>query len=263
MLLNIIVIVLRETLEASILISILLSISQQYKLSLGWLPVALLAGLIGAVFYALNLGQISEWFDYVGQEVVNALMQYVVYAGLAIVGVVQYQSRLTWHSRLPLFMSLAVAFAVVREGSELVIFYSGFLEGGATLSHAATSGFIGLAIGLSAGALCFYGLQSMRHQSARKVHLALLTMIAGGLVLQATQLLIQADWLSVESIVWDSNAWLPESSMLGQLAYAVFGYEATPSQLEMMAYVVSMILILGVAAWGRLTDRPGEDVRRA
>ena len=74
MLLNIIIIVLRETLEASILISVMLSISKTNGIAISWLSLALLAGIVGGFLYAINLATISELLDYVGQEVTNAFI---------------------------------------------------------------------------------------------------------------------------------------------------------------------------------------------
>ena len=246
MLLNIIVIVLRETLEASILISVMLSIGRHYRLGISWLFIALVAGLIGATFYALNLGSISDMFDYVGQEVVNASLQYTIYCFLLVICVAQYHGSSKCVRHLPMLMGAAVAIAIVREGGELVVFYSGFLQAGANFSNAATSGFIGLAIGMSAGALCFYALAALSSLQVRKAHAISLCLIAGGMVLQATQLLIQADWINASTAIWDSNWLLPESSVTGQIAYAVFGYEATPSLLELSVYLNALLIMPGL-----------------
>ncbi len=248
MLLSIIVIVLRETLEASILVSVMLSVSRYHGLGISWLLVALGTGLVGATLYALNLGNISIMFDYMGQEILNAFMQYSVYALLVLVCATQYHGNPAWVARLPLFMALAVTIAVVREGGELVIFYSGFLQGGADLLNATTSGFIGLTIGMSAGAICFYSLVMLPASLGRTAHTVFLMLIAGGMVLQATQLLIQADWLPGHIPAWDTNGVLPEDSIMGQLAYAVFGYEATPSWLEIVTYLGALSLMFGIIA---------------
>ena len=68
---------------------------------------------------------------------------------------------------------------------------------------------------------------------------------------QATLLLIQADGLPAQAPLWNSSRWLPESSPLGQLLYALIGYEATPSPLVVGIYLASMIIALTVALGGR------------
>ncbi|MCB1667757.1 MAG: hypothetical protein R3E73_03535 [Porticoccaceae bacterium] len=243
MLLSIIVIVLRETLEASVLISIMLSLTHCRKLPTSWLYPALLSGLTGAGIYALSLGWISEQFDYVGQEVLNASLQYLIYVLLVIVCAMQYLGG-TRHTRhLPLFMALTVAIALVREGGELVVFYSGFLQGNTSLTSAVTSGFIGLALGLSAGVVFYYGVILLPEIEVRRTLTLLLSLIACGMVLQATQLLIQADWLPTNQPLWDSNELLAENSIAGQIAYAIFGYESRPSVVEISFYLVAMATV--------------------
>ena len=61
-------------------------------------------------------------------------------------------------------------------------------------------------------------------------------------------LLVQADWLPASQPLWNSSAWLPEGSLLGQLLYALIGYEATPGPWQVGLYGASILLALGVAA---------------
>lgn len=252
MLLDIVVIVLRETLEASILVGVLLCVSRTTGLGFSWLWIALSFGAIGAYFYAINLGSISELFDYVGQEIISAALQFIIYALLVMILAMQFSDRTEAGLLLKVLMIAAVAIAITREGGELFVFYSGFLQSGDSMLTAATSGFIGLAVGMSAGAIVYYSLASHNLALARTLYSGVLALVAGGMILQATGLLIQADWITVSQPLWDSNALLPEASVLGQLVYAVFGYEATPSSQEVVVYLASIMLIIGVIATVKL-----------
>ncbi len=248
MLLDIVVIVLRETLEASILIGVLLCVSRTSQLGFSWLWPALVFGAAGAFIYAINLAGISELFDYAGQEIINAGLQLAIYGLLAAIIGIQFSAPASGRLSLKVLMAVAVAIAVTREGSELFVFYSGFLQSGDSLLTATTSGFIGLAVGMSAGALVYYSLAGQKMPLLRTLYTIVLALVAGGMMLQATGLLIQADWLSAGHPVWDTNSLLPEASVPGQVVYAVFGYEATPSQQEVIVYLVSILLIVGVVA---------------
>lgn len=242
MFLNTIVIVLRETLEAGVLISLMLAIGQRYRMSPYWLLIAVIVGILGAVVYAMNLGRISDWFDYVGQEVTNASLQYLIYASLVMIGLLHRGDAEVEKGKLALLMAIVVGLAFTREGGELVIFYSGLFQSGAG-NIQLTSGFIGLLIGMSVGSLFFYGLVTLSAARALIAEHAVLCLVAGGMVLQATQLLIQADWLPSLEPLWNSNGLLDESSIGGQLVYAIFGYEATPSVLEATVYICAVGLI--------------------
>jgi len=78
-----------------------------------------------------------------------------------------------------------------------------------------------------------------------------LLLIAAGMALQATALLIQADWITVSGAIWNTSAILPEDSLLGQLLYAFIGYEASPSATEVIVYVSSMAVVAVAFVAGR------------
>jgi high-affinity iron transporter len=178
MLLDIVVIVLRETLEASVLIGMLLCVSRASHIRFSWLCAAFVLGAAGAFIYAINLAAISESFDYAGQEVINAGLQFAIYGLLVTIIAVQYAAPASGGLPLMVLMASAVAIAITREGSELIVFYSGFLQAGDSLLTAATGGFIGLAVGMSAGAIVYYSLVSQHMPLARTIYTSVLALIS-------------------------------------------------------------------------------------
>ena len=253
MLLDAVLIVLRETLEAGVLVSVLASLSTRLHISLLWLLPAFFSGIVGAFLIATNLRTISDWFDGVGQEVVDASLQYAVYL-LILVGLSILSER-----KLGLLRgccAAAVALSVMREGSEIVLFFSTYLRTNGELVRALTSGFVGLMIGVSVGILCYFTLTlSLSTRMAARMQLILLPLLASGMAMQATQLLLQADWLPAAEPLWNSSGLLSENSITGQLAYAVFGYEATPSALEVAVYLGAIGAILVGQYVGKLARR--------
>lgn len=252
MLLDAIIIVLRETIEAGVLISLLLSMANRQRYPTRWLWLGLLGGGLGALAYAASAATIATWLDYVGLEVFNAALQYLICAALLVLIALMSQPHTRQQRGLRGLMALIVVLALTREGAEVLIFYSGFLVTESALSKPLTSGFVGLMIGMSVGALCYYLLMALRQTLALRWQLGLLTLVAAGMVMQATQLLIQADWLPAAMPLWNSSALLAESSVSGTLAYAVFGYEATPTALEVSLYLTALLLspaLMGLCRW--------------
>ena len=247
-LLNAIVVVLNETVEAGILISVLLSISHRLQLAAHWWRWGLLLGCAGSLLYAHWLPILTEWFDYGGQEVVNSSLQLAIFALAALLIHRLAQRR---HQFIGLLLALAMGLAMIREGAEIVVFYLGITSQGEPLSNVLTSSFVGAAIGASIGALLYYFLMLVQPRHAESIQPILLAVIASGMVLQASQLLIQIDWLPVTAPLWNSSALLSEQSPLGQLAYAVFGYEATPSAVEAALYASALLLSGGAMLAGR------------
>ena len=70
---------------------------------------------------------------------------------------------------------------------------------------------------------------------------------------QATQFLIQADWLASTEPVWDSSHIISEHSLPGQLLYALMAYEATPTWSQIIIYLTSLLLMLIVILSGRFS----------
>lgn len=263
MFLDIIVIVLRETLEASILIGVLLSVGKHLGFKMTWVPVSLLAGLVGAIGYGLAMGDVSEWFDYSGQEIVNATLQLSIYVLIVALISLQWLESIRRRRTLRNLMVTIVFLALVREGAELYVFYSGFLQKESVLVKALASGFVGLSVGLSVGATVFYSLALMNQSKIKIFHAAILMLVAAGMVLQATQLLIQVDWISSGEPLWDSNGFIAESSIVGQVAYAVFGYESTPSFVEVSVYAGSIIMLVITSLLAVQHGRKGQVIQKS
>jgi len=261
MLLSSVILVLREVLEAALLVSLLMALSRRLGLKSIWVLVALLAGLLGAAIYGFNIDRITEWFDGVGQEVVNALLQSIVYVLLCVIAVITMR-RLNGGaisvSFLSVLMTVCVMLAIVREGSEIMIYLSGFLQVRDLLVPVLAGSAIGAGIGVSVGVVFYFGLLNLSRSAAIVVGAVLLSLVAAGMLAQATQMLIQADWLPSQYPLWDSSWLVSERSITGQLLYALVGYEASPSPLQVLAHVLSLVFIISVAAIsGRLVKAAG------
>ncbi len=135
-------------------------------------------------------------------------------------------------------------FAMVREGSEIILYTVGIAGQEENFTPVMLGGFIGAGIGVSTGVLLFYGLISLSLIWSFRVSLVLLCLIAGNMGSQTVLLLTQADWLPFTPIAWDSSSALPENSVFGYLLYALIGYEATPSMLQVGLYLFGIVLII-------------------
>jgi high-affinity iron transporter len=252
MLLTAVIIVLREVLEAALLISILTALSSMLGIARNWVGWSLGAGLCGAIMFAYYVDSISEWFAGVGQEVASATIQLVIYVLLCtfVSIMVLHRSGLNRQSGLLLkiVMACIVALAVTREGFEILVYVSSFSMGLRQLLTLLVGAAIGASIGISAGALTYYLLVNLRYPWSQAGGMGLLILVAAGLASQAAQLLIQADWLPSQLPVWDSSALIAEDSVTGQLLYATIGYEATPTAIQAGCHIGAGLLLLGVAA---------------
>ena len=254
MLINSVVIVLREVLEAALMVSVLLAVSRILRLDTRWLRIALVVGLGGAAIYGHFLDTVSELFEGVGQELFNALLQFSVLVFLSVAVFLiarQRGQRCDKHTFLPLVMALAVAVAVTREGAEVLIYVTGFWQMSDFLSSVGVGSFTGAAIGFSVGVLFYYLLLAVSPSRALLVSIVLLSLAASGMSAQAMGLMIQADWISVAAPLWDTSGFIAEDSLTGHLLYALIGYEASPSAIEVATYAASIAVMALSAILGR------------
>lgn len=269
MLLNSVIIILREVLEAALLLSVLLAMSRFMELRTRWFYGSLAVGILGSVLYGNNLATISNAFDGTGQELLNAGLQIVIYLLLLVIAALMVANHYLSAYRLPQLqcaMLLAVALAVLREGSEIYVYLSAFRYQPEAFPGVMTGALLGTGIGFSVGALTYYLLLGLPRRYTLVVSCVLLTLVAAGMTSQATQLLIQADWLPAQAPLWDTSELLPEGSLAGQLLYALVSYEASPTPIEVVIYCVSvtlMVLLLGCIHYVNRTHRTEAPAVRA
>jgi len=256
MFLSTVILVLQEILEAAMLISLLLVLtrlltrSSQEKLviSMAWLPWAGLSGLAGAWLYADFTPQVSEWFDYVGLEITNAFIQVLILLSLVLFCFMfsrgnRDNNPLRLGHLAPVLMCVMVALGITREVSEIILYMQGVMADPANVTPVFLGTIMATGIGISSGIVLYFLVLALPVAWSYRVSMLLLALFAGNLASQATQLLTQADWLPYTPQLWDSSNLIPEYSVPGQLLFALVGYEANPSVLQAVLYLVSALLI--------------------
>lgn len=250
--LDAVIIVLRETLEASLLVGFLFVYSNYFVVNKKWMFWALLAGLLLSVLVALEMPGISDWFDGVGQEllffiVLFSLSLLILWANMLLL----LPNHLKRSKQIiKVIYSSIIVLAISLEGAEIMIFFqSSFRSANSVYSHLVGS-LLGLGIGISAGAVGFYFLNQLS-QLGVTVCLFLLTLVSAGMASQAVSYLIQADLLEGGYSIWDSSSIIDERSVVGQLFYALIGYEATPTLSQVVVYAIYIIIPVVIFIYSR------------
>jgi high-affinity iron transporter len=255
------IIVFREVMEAGIIVGILLAVTKGIPGRGRWIAAGVGAGVAGAVLLAVFAAQISNALMGIGQELFNA--------GVLAIAVVM----LAWHniwmarhgrqlaaqmkevgaavakgSRSLAAVTIVVAVAVLREGSEIVLFLYGLvLTGGSSAWGLMAGGLIGLLLGCGVTALTFFGLVKIPGRYLFGVTTLLITFLAAGLAAQSVVFLQQAGIATVlEGTVWDTSAILSDSSLLGRVLHTLIGYTDQPSGLQLLVYALTLIMIFGL-----------------
>ncbi len=245
-----VIIMLREVLEASLIISVLLASSRFFSMSYRWIMHAAGIGFVAAVVLAFTMGDISEMFEGVGQELLIALMLLSVslMLGASCLNVASHSinrtQELTNSKSIRLLFSAIVVVSIAREGTEILIYGYAFSFNLEMFLPVLMGGFIGAGIGASLGALIYFGLVNIPQWMMVRIITVLLTLMSASMASEAVLNLIQASWLPSMLPLWDSSKLLPESSVLGQLLHALVGYEASPTVIQVGIY---LFIVLGLA----------------
>ncbi len=258
------ILVFREVLEAALIISIVCAVTRNMPNRSKWVTGGVLAGILGAFIVALFAGKIADSFDGVGQEIFNAsvlLLAVLMIAWHAIWMSKHGKELATQMKQVGLAvregqkhlsaLALVVALAVLREGSEIVLFLHGMLAGGDTWRGLIIGGSTGLALGAILGFALYFGLLKLSIRYFFTATNWLMVLLAAGLAAQAANYLNQADWLpDFGSRWWDTSSFLSQDSILGQILHALVGYQAAPSGIQVIVYfLTAIIIILGMKFW--------------
>ena len=166
------IIVFREVIEAGIIVGILLAVTKGVPGRGRWIAAGVAAGIAGAALLAVFADEISHALAGVGQELFNASVLAIAVVMLAWHNIwmarhgrelaAQMQevgAAVAKGSRSLAAVAIVVAVAVLREGSEIVLFLYGLvIAGGASTSGLVAGGLIGLALGCGVSTLTFLGL---------------------------------------------------------------------------------------------------------
>ncbi len=247
------IIVFRETLEAALIVSIIAAATRGVPTRNYWIMAGIAAGLIGSAMVAAATGAIAEMASGFGQELFNAGV-----LGIAVLMLAWHNIWMSVHGKeLAVNASNAgraisdgkrecsvlftiIALAVLREGSETVLFLYGIATAGGESTHTMlVGGLLGLAGGVAVGWALYAGLLRIPLRWFFSVTSLLVLLLAAGMASQVARLLIQADLIpSLASPLWDTSSLLPADSVLGILLHGLAGYDATPTGMQVVFYVV-------------------------
>lgn len=261
-------IVFREVLEAALILGIVLTATRGVIGRAHPIFAGLAAGVVGACLVALSADKLAQLAEGVGPELLNAsvLLAATVMIAWHNLWMAQHGRELATNiksmgrdvssgSRPVHMLAIVVALAVLREGSEVVLFLYGIAASGATGGELLAGALLGLAAGLGIGGALYLGLLRIPTRHLFSVTTALLVLLAAGMAAQAGAYLIQAGVLpAIKPVLWDSSAILPEHSLIGQMLHTLVGYVDRPSGMQLLVYLATVTVIGGLTLASR---KPG------
>ncbi|REG82446.1 FTR1 family iron permease [Marinomonas pollencensis] len=255
--LAVLLIVFREVLEAGLVISIIAAACKGITIRLQ-VCTGIALGLFGALLLAKFTSLIEAALSGYGQEIFNA--------GILAIAALMLAWQNIWMSAKGREMAerskenikgllldgkgsfaivIVIAIAVLREGSEVVLFlYSLFLSSGLTENSMLLGGLLGTALGAFVTYSLYRGIVMIPLRYIFSSSNLILSLIAAGLSSQAVGILANIGFLpQLGSQVWNSSFLLSNNSWAGVLAHSVIGYTATPMGLQILTWCAVLCVI--------------------
>jgi len=274
------VIVFREVIEAGLIVGIVLAATKGVSGRGYWVSLGIAAGVLGACVVAVFASQIAGLFQGSGQEIFNASILFAAVVMLAwhnawmashgkdMARQMQAVGGAVAEGRRPLTaLAIVVGVAVLREGSEIVLFLYGIASaGGESAGAMVLGGILGIFCGAGLSALMYFGLVAIPIRRLFAVTTALITLLAAGMASQAVNFLQQAGYFpGLADPLWDTSGLLSEGSIPGRLLHSLIGYSDSPTGAQLIAYLatIAVIVILMRLVGARRTPAPGSLAKTA
>jgi len=263
------IIVFREVIEAGLIVGIVMAATRGVLGRGRWINIGIGGGVLGAAVVALFAGAISRAFEGAGQELFNASV-----LGIAVVMLMWHNAWMARHGReiaaemrsigtavsggaKPLTaLAIVVGLAVLREGSEVVLFLYGIFASGTSGTSLLLGGLLGIAGGAAFTGLTYFGLLAIPTRYIFSVTSWLIALLAAGMAAQSVQFLNNAGFAEVLGrTVWDTSWILSEGSLLGRLLHTLIGYTERPTELQLMVYIATLVAMYLLMKFARYTPR--------
>jgi len=256
--LGIALLVFREVLEAALIVTVVAAATRGVPRRSMFVGGGIALGVIGAVVVAVCMGFIEGSLGGVGQEVFQAavLLTAVVMIGWHVTWMsshgkemVQQMRRVTdsvkaGSSSIAILLAV-VALAVLREGSEVVLFLFGMAAGGASKLGFVGGVPLGLAGGVAVGFALYFGLLRIPIRYFFSATNWMLVVLASGLAASAAGFLIQANLLPAwGNQLWDTSWLLTNQSIAGQAVHVLTGYEARPAGMQLVFWIATFVVLV-------------------
>jgi high-affinity iron transporter len=260
------IIVFREVIEAGLIVGIVMAATRGVPTRGRWIAIGVAGGVLGACLVAAFAGELAALFQGNGQELFDASILLLAVC------------MLTWHNvwmashgrqmaaelksvgaevvsgkRTLGALAIVVGVAVLREGSEVVLFLYGIASQGGTSNAAMVAGGgLGLLAGAAVSFAMFYGLLAIPAGRLFAVTSGLITLLAAGMASQAVLFLQQAGYLEVLTTpLWDTSWLLPEEGpgvlgIVGRMLHTLIGYSDSPNGMQLIAYGATIVVIVAL-----------------
>lgn len=252
-------IVFRECLEISLLVGIILAVTQHIEKSRIYIIAGGMLGVVCASIFAFFTRKLSLSFGGIGDELFDSgiMILITILLSWTIIWMQGYGTKVKQHihnistkihegNASYLMLVFLVASTILREGAEIIILVYSISSVKTITSNNYIQGLIiGATSGFLLGIIIYFGLIKIANQKyIFKISTVLLMLIAGGFAASAAGILTSSGLVMfLSDQVWDSSWLVADRSMIGKILHIVTGYIARPNSLQVLAYFTTILLI--------------------
>jgi len=242
------VITFRETLEAALVVGIVLAFlaktkRDEYNVHV-YLGIG--AGIVLSALFGLFLASVPGTLEGAAEEIFEGSIMVLAAIFVAwmilwmkgqknVAGEIEAHARKHVESGYGLGLAIFIFLAVFREGFETAVFLASAYFQSSTIS--VLGAVLGVAAAVALGFLMFEFAIKVNLKMFFNASGLLLILFAGGLLLQAVHEFEEAGVLPEGAPLWNSESLLSQSSTLGTFLKALFGYASRPTLAQLGAYV--------------------------
>lgn len=243
MLINTVILFLRDALPIFIIFSIFISIFSATIKRKNWIGFGIAFGLTSSIFLLISMNVISDMYEGVGYEIFVSIITIINYFFIVLLACLSKRS-LDPQGNVFIFLIVSTSLTFMVNGADFLIFISSYW---ATPEHAKS-----LSLGIILGSGICFSISILIYFFSRYLQLYVseiptrifLILFATGQLAKVTILLTQADILPSTTVAWNTQHLIADSKELGHLMSSLFGYEATPSILHICVYLLGSLIPL-------------------
>ncbi len=259
------VITFRETLEAALIVGIILAYLHRtgnfrYEKHV-WLGVGagIVGSLVGAFFFpAIESLMPKELFEGLIMVVASVMVTWMILWMLKqrhVRAEIERKVKMELDEKRAVGLAFFVFLSVFREGIETVLFLGAAAFAGSSLSL--LGALAGMAGAVFLAFLLFETTMKINMKLFFNITSVILILFAAGLVSHAVKEFQEAKVLPAQEPIWDTTTILDDKSPAGAIPRALFGYRAKPTPMMVGAY---LLYLLGVYAAYRNIERLHKEV---
>jgi len=250
MIINTVIVFLRDLLPIFVLFSYLAIILKNKHLPFYFWIISLLAGLTASLILFTNVETVTEYFDGAGLEII--LTSLLVIGFVAFLTVKSFSIDLYHKSALmKAILLLGICAFIAFKSTEFLIYFTVNIQQQDQLMNIIIGCILGFGICISFSALLSFLLQELQATRFNTVFWLCWYAFLAGHISQSTALLSQVDIVEFGAPFFDMSHIIQDSSEYGHILHALFGYESSPSFGFLFVYLACLFIPISLDIFSR------------